>query len=176
MDPLSLTVSILTLVGVSTQCVKLLKSLVTLKSARRLIADLDEELSNLRRDVFAIQNLFHRQSKELTLSGDSVALADDTIVSVIGCLEKANNLVIELNCSLSPLLALYLRSDCVAIQKWIRWLREESKLNDFKEKIYNVRIRLITTLGILDWYDLLFQQLSHATPNLFNIHSRWLFC
>ena len=69
----------------------------------------------------------------------------------MGCLEKANTLVIELDRLLSPLLALYLRSDCVAIQKLIRWLKEESKLNDIKKDLCNVRIMLNTKLGILDW-------------------------
>lgn len=170
MDPLSLTVSILTLVGVSAQCAKLLKSVVSLKSARRLIVELDDELCNLRRDVFAIQDLFRGQSKELTLCGNSTSLNDDTIIGVIGCLEKANTLVIELDRLLSPLLALYLRSECAAIQKLIRWLREESKLNDIKKDLCNVRIRLNTTIGILDWYDSLFSAVCCMAPKFcFNI-------
>lgn len=151
MDPLSLTVSILTLAGVSAQCVKLLKSAASLKSARRLISDLDDELSNLRRDIFAIQDLFLRRSKQLTLSSNSVTLGDDMIISVVACLQQANTVVIELDRLLSPLLVLFLRSDGVAPQRWIRWLREERKLKEIKQDLYNVRIRLNTTLGILDW-------------------------
>ena len=153
MDPLSLTVSILTLVGVSAQCAKLLKSVVSPKSARRLIGDLEEELSNLRRDLFAIQVLFLRQSNGLTFSGDSVILSDATIDSVSRCLRQANTLAVELDRLLSPLLALYLQPDCFAIQKLFKWLREESKLKEIKKDLYNVRIRLNTILGILDWYD-----------------------
>lgn len=155
MDPLSLTVSILTLIGVSAQCVKILKSVVSLKSAQRLVVELDGELSELRRDVFAIQELFLRQSKTIASHDDSVTLGDDTIDSLVGCLEKVNTLVIELDRLLSPLLALYLRSDCVAIQKLIKWFKEESRLNDIKKDLYNVRIMLNTKLGILDWYELL---------------------
>lgn len=166
MDPLSLTVSILTLVGLSSQCVKVLKSIVLRKSARRLVVDLDDELSELRRDVFAIQELFLRRSKELTSCGDSVTLGDETIGSVVGCLEKVNALVIELHRLLSPLLELYLRSDCVTIQKLMRWPKDQSKLNDIKKDLYNVRIMLNTKLGILDWYELLFSATvaCHSNP------------
>lgn len=153
MDPLSLTVSILTLVGVSAQCAKLLRSVVSLKSAKRLIRDLDDELFNLRCDLFAIHDLFLRQSNGLAVSGNSMNLSDETIITVVGSLEQAKNLVTELDRVLNPLLALYLRSECVAIQKLVRWLREESKLKVIKTDLYNVRIRLNTTLGILNWYD-----------------------
>ena len=172
MDPLSLTVSILTLVGVSAQCAKVLKSVVSLKSARRLVVELDDELSDLRRDVFAIQDLLLRQSKEFNSSGDAVPLNDDTVIGVVGYLEKANTLVIELDRLLSPLLALFMRSDCVAIQKLIRWRRAESKLNDIKKDLYSVRLRLNTKVGILDWYDLCFPAVDACHPKIsLKIHS-----
>jgi hypothetical protein len=153
MDPLSLTASILTVAGVSAQCAKLLKTVCSLKDAPRLVLDLDDELSNLRRDVFAIQELFNKQSQEVATCSNPATLDQDTVTSMIIYLEQANALVIELDSSLSPLLVLLLRSDSIALKRWFRWVREERRLKAFKEALYNVRTRLNTALGILDWLE-----------------------
>lgn len=150
MDPLSLTASILTVVGISAQSTKLLKSAIALKDAPRLISDLDQEFSSLRRDVFAIWDLFRRQSKDLTSRIDYSLLGDEILASVVGCLEQAYALVKELERSLTSLLML-LVSDTNTIKKLIKWMREERRLKELKESLYNVRIKLNTTLGLLDW-------------------------
>lgn len=156
MDPLSLTVSILTIVGATAQCIKLLKSAASLKSPLRLVLDLDDELSNLRRDVFAIQDLFLRQSKGLMSYSNPVTPGHDTTASVIDCLEQANALVIELDCLLNSLLVSFLRSDIIGLKKRIGWLRKEKRMKDIKQGLFNIRIRLNTALGILDWLDFFF--------------------
>lgn len=177
MDPLSLTVSILTIVGVTAQCIKLLKSAASLKSPPRLVLDLDDELSNLRRDVFAIQDLFLRQSKGLTSHSNPLTPGHDTTASVIGCLEQANALVIELDCLLNPLLGLLLRSDITRLKKWIGWLRKEKRLKDVKQDLFNIRIRLNTALGILDWLDFFFSAIGACHQSLLvRAHVLMLIC
>jgi hypothetical protein len=112
--------------------------------------ELDEELSSLRRDVFAIWGLFRKQSKDLTSRTDYPVLGDEIVASVVGCLEQANALITELDRSLTPLLVL-LVLDITIVKKWIKRMRRERKLKELKESLYNVRMKLNTTLGLLDW-------------------------
>jgi hypothetical protein len=91
-------------------------------------------------------------------------------------LEQANALVIELDGSLSPLLVLLLRSDSIALKRWFRWVREERRLKAFKEALYNVRSRLNTALGILDWLEWPFLAFVAFSPPFLVFYSWKLMC
>ena len=58
MDPLSLTASILTVLGVSGQAAKALKKLASLKGAPTVVLRLNNELSDLHLLTVAIQDIF----------------------------------------------------------------------------------------------------------------------
>lgn len=146
MDPLSLTASIITVVSASTKLVKLLS---TIKNAPPLVLALNNELSVLRLNVNATQDLVTRQSKLISSHPGHDILSPDTVASVGCCLKKAESLVIELDCLLSPLLDLLLRSDSVAPKKWISWMKNVPALERLKQEIYHVRVELNSTLGIL---------------------------
>lgn len=146
MDPLSLTASIITVVSAST---KLVKILATIKNAPPLVLALNNELSVLRLNVNATQDLVTRQSKLISSHPGHDILSPDTVASVGCCLKKAESLVIELDCLLSPLLDLLSRSDSVAPKKWISWMKNAPALERLKQEIYHVRVELNSTLGIL---------------------------
>lgn len=149
MDPLSLTASIITVVSASTKLVKILCQLATIRNAPPLVLALNNELSVLRLNVNATQDLVTRQSKLISSHPGHDILSPDTVASVGCCLKKAESLVIELDCLLSPLLDLLLRSDSVAPKKWISWMKNAPALERLKQEIYHVRVELNSTLGIL---------------------------
>ena len=146
MDPLSLTASIIAIVGVSAQSVKVLRRLISLGDAPLLASALNNELSDLRLNVLAVQELFTRHSS----GSEDTALDQNAIISVVACLKRANTLVVELDCLLSPLLVLLSRPDNAMPKKWIAWMKVESRLKRFVQDLYNVRVALNTALGILD--------------------------
>jgi hypothetical protein len=149
MDPLSLTASIITLASLGSTCIQLVKTIASLRNGWRLALALDQELSHLQRDVFVVQSLFIRQSEGLISCSDPVTLDHDTIASVVGCLEHATALVIELDRSLRRLLVLLSCSDFVAPRKWVRWMKEEKGLKILKQGMFDVRSRLNIALGVL---------------------------
>ncbi|MCJ1230361.1 Ankyrin-2 [Toensbergia leucococca] len=146
MDPLSLTASIIAIVGVSAQSVKVLRRLISLGDAPLLASALNNELSDLRLNVLAVQELFTKHSS----GSEDPALDQNAIISVVACLKRANTLVVELDCLLSPLLVLLSRPDNAMPKKWIAWMKVESRLKRFVQDLYNVRVALNTALGILD--------------------------
>lgn len=150
MDPLSLTVSIITLASLGSPCSQLFKTIASLRNGSRLALTLAEELSHLRRDVFVVHELFTRHSKGLMSSSDPVALDHDMSACVVNCLEQAEALIIELDRSHSRLLMLLSYSDIVAPRKWVGWMREEKRLKHLKKGMFDVRSRLNIALGVLD--------------------------
>lgn len=149
MDPLSLTISILGLAGVSGQCAGLLRSVASFKYAPRIVIELDDELPSLRRDIFAVQGLFLQPANELTSSRYPEILGDDTMATVVDCLEQANDLVIQLDSLVCPLLSLFLHSTEMTLKRRFRWLKEEKKLKEIEKRLSKTRSRLNTTLGFL---------------------------
>ncbi len=149
MDPLSLTASIITVAGVSAKLMKILYQLASLKNAPPLAFALNNELSVLHLNVNAIKDLVIRQSELLSLHGGDTTLIPNAIASVDGCLKQAESFVKELDLLLSPLVFPLLRSAIIAPKKWLSWMKIAPKLERLKRDIYNVRINLNTTLGIL---------------------------
>ena len=151
MDPFTLTASILTVVGAGAQTIKLLEKAASLRNTPPLALALKDELSDLRLSVLAIEELFSEQSKELAISSSQDTVRHrNTVVSVIGYLERANSLIIKLDGVLDPLLKYLLRSDVAAPKKWFKWIKEEKRLQSFKDNLHRVRMGLNTALGILN--------------------------
>lgn len=145
MDPLSLTASILAVIGVGAQTAKLLRKVASLKISPLLALALDNELSDLRLQVLAIQNLFSRQSNCRNEDQEN-----ESIASVVVSLQRGKDLIIRLDRVLGPLLHYMLRSDVSSLKKWMRWSRKEKELAHLKDEVRNIRISLNASLGILD--------------------------
>ena len=138
-----MTASIIAVVGVGTQTVKLLRKLASFRNAPVLARALDNELSAFRSTILAIQDLF-----EALQSSHDVGLGRDTIASINSSLKQAESLVVELEGLLNPLLAI-ICSDSAAKKSRFRWIKEEKKLKALKQELHNVRLTLDNALGIL---------------------------
>ncbi|KAL9119072.1 MAG: hypothetical protein Q9187_004373 [Circinaria calcarea] len=150
MDPLSVTASIIAVVGAGTTTVKLLKKLVSLKNAPAIALALDSELSDLRLNVLAIQDLFMRQAEKLTShSGGDTVLDRDVIANIARCLKQTNDLAVDLDHLLNPLLSSTFHSGNAMPGKWYGWIKNEKKLKRFQQELHDTRIKLNTLFGML---------------------------
>ena len=151
MDPLSLTASILTVVGAGAQTIKLLRKVASCRNTPPVALALDNELSDLRLSVLAIEELLLGRSKDFDApSIHDAARRSNMIAIVMRSLERGNELVVEVTSVLDPLLEFSLRSDASGPKKWINWLKEEKKLKTLRDDIHSVRVGLNTALGILN--------------------------
>ena len=149
MDPFSLSASIIAVVGVGAQIIKLLRKLALHKELPPLALALKDELSDLRLKVSAGQT-FLRQLQRSALTGDhDGARESEILASVVRCLERGNILFVQLDGMLSPLLDYSLRPDVAASKKWIKWLRKEKKLKRLKDDLYCFKVSLTSALGFL---------------------------
>ena len=142
MDPLSLTASIIAIVGIGGQAAKAVRKLASLKDAPDLLLALNNELSDLRVVVLAIQDVFQKQQSRAT-----EARVD---ASVVNSLRQTKETVLKLE-------ALYDRLDTLASwSSWstplhkATWLREQKRVRMVQEDLGNVRLKLAATLGVLN--------------------------
>ena len=97
MDPLSITASIITIVGVGGQAAKAVRKLASLKGASDLVLALNNELSDLHLVVLTIQAIFLRQqNSDIPFPGYRASEANLDI-SVINALTQANDKALELD-------------------------------------------------------------------------------
>lgn len=151
MDPLSLTASVLAVVGVGAQTIKLLKKVVSYRNCPRVALALNNELSDLRISVVAIEILLSGRSKDFDeCSNQDAAQRSSMIAMVNQSLKRGSELVVELESILGPLLESSLRTDVAGPKKWINWVREDKKLKNLKDDLHQVRMCLSTALGILN--------------------------
>lgn len=148
MDPLSLTASILAVVGVGAETVRLLRTLASLKTSPLLALSLNNELNDLRLQVLAIQNLYSRQSFILHSTND--VQENGSMASAVNSLQRGKDLVLRLDRVLGPLLHYMLRSDVTSWKKGMRWGRKEKEIAHLKDEVRDIRSSLSVMLGILD--------------------------
>ena len=153
MDPLSLTASILTVVATGTQTIKLLKKLAALKNTSTVVSSLNNELSTLRVNVLVIQGLFTRHAEALaTCSDQDATLSQNVVASTTSCLKQANDLVIELDLQLKPLLVSLSRSDRSTLRKSLSLLKENGRLRCLQQELHNVQMHMNTTIEMVGLY------------------------
>ena len=150
MDPLSLTASIIAVAGASSKTVKLVRKLASLKHAPQLALDLDDELTDLRLDVLAVQDFFTRQKEEDIQHpfGDTIIGSEGT-TRIIRYLEKANDLVKELDHLLCPLMDLLFYSGRIMPVRMVGWLKKEQQLKSLQKSLHQTKIDLNAVIGIL---------------------------
>jgi hypothetical protein len=151
MDPLSLAASILAVVGAGAQTIKLLKKVASYQNPPLVALALNNELSDLRLSVLAIEELLTGQSKEFDASSIQDAARRSNMMAIVtSSLERGSDLVTKLGSVLDPLLELSLRPDVAGPKKWINWVKEDKKLKRFGDDLHRVRMGLNTALGILN--------------------------
>ncbi|MCJ1234326.1 hypothetical protein MMC14_002285 [Varicellaria rhodocarpa] len=146
MDPLSLTASIIAIIGVGGEAAKAVRKLASLKGAPSLVLALNNEISDLYLVVLAIRDVHQRQRASSALSPNN-ASTDDTITST---LLRANEKVLELRALHQRLTSWTTGPSGLSTLNKASWLREQKNVKKMQEDLRTVRLKLSTTRGILN--------------------------
>ena len=152
MDPLSLTASIIAIIGVGGHAARLIKRVASLKDASELILALNNEISDLRLVVSAIQDIFEKQRADSIQFPGSTTSEIDANTSVTNTLCHAKEKSIELDALCRRLGSSALgASGSTSINK-MTWLREQRRVGQIQEDLRSIRLKLNTALGVLTSY------------------------
>ena len=146
MDPLSLTASIIAIVGVGGEVAKAVRKLASLKGAPDLILALNNEISDLHLVILAIRDIYLRQKASIIPASNDV-VTDNTVVNT---LTQANDKVLELKALHQRLSAWTTKSGDLSTLNKASWLREQKNVRKMQEDLRTVRLKLSTTLGMLN--------------------------
>ena len=152
MDPLSLTASIIAVVGVGGQVAKGIAKLAGIRGSPELVLALSNEISDLQFVVLAIQDVFDKQpTREVPFPGQQAGKINvDT--SIINSLKQANDLVVDLEVFYKRLKVSSTGAAGTITFDKLLWAREQRRLNRMRDDFKSIRIRLMTALGALNAY------------------------
>ena len=152
MDPLSLTASIIAVLGVGGQAAKGIGKLASIKGTPELVLALNNEISDLQVVVLAIQDLFDKQTTSGVPFPGHRAEEKNIDTSIINSLKQANSTVTNLEAFYKRLKVSNPGSTGAFTFDKTLWIREQRRIKRIKEDIRNVRIKLTTALGALNAY------------------------
>ena len=164
MDPLSLTASIIAVLGVGGQAAKGIGKLAATRGTPELVLALNNEISDLQVVVLAIQDIFDRQrSSGVPFPGQRAG--DINIdASITSSLKQANDVVTDLEEFYTRLkVSTFGSPGTVTFAKTV-WLREQRKIKRMKDDLKSVRLKLTMALGALNAYDKSFVPASGSLP------------
>ena len=149
MDPLSITASIIAIVGVSGQAAGVIRQLATVRGAPDLVLALNNEITDLHLLITALRDAFQRQ--RVTVLPPSVT-GSGYHASVTSSLQQALDKAQELE-ALHDRLKL-IAPDASGLLKLssVKWVREKSKVRRMRDDLKTVRLQLVGVLGILNLY------------------------
>ncbi|KAL9116731.1 MAG: hypothetical protein Q9187_006741 [Circinaria calcarea] len=150
MDPLSITASIITIIGVGGQAAKAVRKLASLKGAPDLVLALNNEISDLHLVVLAIQDVFQRQQTSGLLFPGSWPGEANVNASVTKSLRDANEKVVELEALHNRLITSASGPSGSATLNRTAWLREQKRVKKMQEDLRSVRLKLTAALSILN--------------------------
>ena len=143
MDPLSITVSIVALIGAAQQVAVGLNKLASLRGAPAAVLALNNELSDLRLVLSEAEPLLLKHGRAtVTSQTASSAVANDTRLKL--SIEGAKDKLVELELIIQNRLMTRLG----AIDK-IGWLKEQDRIRKALEDIRIVRLNITAMLGIV---------------------------
>ena len=149
MDPLSLTASIIAILGIGGKAAGAINKIAVLKSAPDVVLALNNEITDLRFVVSAIQDALRRQRDARLLSPGNGIGYD---ASVTNSLQQAMDKVTELE-SLYNYLQKFVSSPSSFIKfNRIAWLRKQPKIHRMLDDLKSVRLQLVGILVILNLY------------------------
>ncbi|MCJ1237599.1 hypothetical protein MMC14_005586 [Varicellaria rhodocarpa] len=149
MDPLSLTASIISIVGIGGQAAKAVRKIASLKGAPDIVLSLNNEIADLHLVVLAIQDVFQKQQT----SGKALPSHRQNEIhinaSITSSLNEANETAVQLNTLYRRLSTSAAGSSSTTLNK-VAWLREQKRVRQVQEDLRNVRLKLGAALGILN--------------------------
>ncbi|MCJ1391225.1 hypothetical protein MMC18_004087 [Xylographa bjoerkii] len=141
MDPLSLTASIIAVIGAGAAVAKCVRKLACVKDAPNAVLQLDAEITDVRLVVSMI--------KERCRPRDKPSLSENEDNNIIcNTLQRTKDIVLELDILLRyGLTKITTKGEKIDV---IAWMRTESKVHALKERLRNVKIDLIVAIGIMN--------------------------
>ena len=152
MDPLSLTASIVAIIGVGGQAAKAIKKLASVRGAPYSIFALNNELSDLQLVVAAVEEILKAQQAASSTSISGNQAYDASVnASVTSSLDQVNRKALELQSMYQRLTqpASGSTSSTPKLNK-ATWLLEQNNLKRLKEDLRAARLKLAATLGVLN--------------------------
>ena len=151
MDPLSLTASIIAIVGVGGQAAGAVRKLAALKNAPELILALNNEITDLHLVVSAIQDVYQRQRN--WDSPSPASMTSDINTSITSSLQHAINTTAKLEVLYGRLKISSAGTSTGPIKfNTVAWLREQRNIRQIQQDLRSVRIKLAGALSILNSY------------------------
>lgn len=145
MDPLSLTASIIAVVGAGSAVSKGLKKLLSTRNLPAIVLQLNNEVTDLQYVVRDVDALL-RQHDHTVQEGRQALLGYG---SLIRALEHTKKTLLALESLIAyELTTMDSRNGRTKVD-WISWLRLEPKVKHLKEEIRNDRMRLSPALSLL---------------------------
>ena len=145
MDPLSVTVSILAVIGAGSTIGKGLKKIISTRHLPDVLFQLNNEVTDLQYIVQGVHNLLQQRSQADQEDGGLLS-SDESLVSA---LEHAKKTLLALESLIAyQLITVDSRNGRVKIDR-LSWLRAESQVKSLKDDIRTDRVRLSTALSLL---------------------------
>ena len=145
MDPLSLTASILAIIGVGSTIGKSLKKLLSARRLPDILLQLNNDLTDLRYVVHDVDDLLQQQVQ--VTGEDREPLS--SYASLTSALEHAKKTLVALELLVVYELTTVSSRDGRTRIDWMSWVRVESKVKRLKKDIRTDRVRLSSAMSLL---------------------------
>jgi hypothetical protein len=140
MDPLSITCSIIAIIGAGQGVAKTIRKLARVKGAPLSVLQLNNEVSDLSLAVRAIEE-FHQDGR--TLPPASIGHGYITTA-----LEEAKDAVVELEVYITEKLS---KINTKKLDR-LAWMRAEPTIVLMKERVRSAKLNLVAATNVLTWY------------------------
>ena len=142
MDPLSISVSILSILGVGGVIAKSIKKVLSLQHAPNLVASLNNELEEVRLVVTATHNILRDSQAEITPNDSTV------IESLEKALDTVKTRLLQLQELIEYRLISSISNSDIKINK-IAWSRKRGNLKNLHDQLHTAKTSLSTALSLL---------------------------
>ena len=170
MDPLSLTASIVAVLGAGGVVAKGIRKLICLRDIPNSFLRLNDELSDLQTVIASVQDLYMQNNQTLKAERPYRAI-------LYNALKEASVVVLDLEILIEYALTKVTVHGTRVSRKI--WIREESKIQRMKDRVRNARMDITTATSILSLYVLDFLLVNpsidiRTTPQRLHFTSREL--
>ncbi len=148
MDPLSLTASIITVVGMGSAVGRGLKKILSAKNLPDVILQLNNEVVDLEYVIQDVHELLQQQAQS-TFEDPGPPSSHKSLSCA---LERAKRTLLALESLIAYELTIVDSRNGETKIDWLSWLRAESKVKRLKEDVRTDRVRLSSGLSLLVSY------------------------